>query len=301
LPINTFKMTPDQVRNTAIGNIHLQTPVDQFLAEALLKQFRLAGVSVESKDRFLSGTIVDFLCDDLGDSIDWTLDVRYEVKDAVGNVIYRSEKVIKATTAKAMWTMALILRRNAEELLTDAAFLSAIGSPSEPGSAITEFLRLDTANLSQWSNIGPHSANSAHGSIGIGTFSYDLADPKMKLHQVSDSKAHEVLLDRPVAEIMHDVTLNELRFTGVDLRNQDRMLTGVVQKYYKDEHRGLMAVYAIWQIAVRFVVKDRAGQTLFDKVKTADIRSEFSEVNFAEMKAVVEALLCDPDFNRAIN
>ena len=132
LPIKTFKMAPDQIRNTAIGNIHLQTPVGQFLAEAVQKQFRLAGVDVESKDRFLSGTIVDFFCDDLGNSIDWTLDVRYEVKDAAGNVLYRTEKVIKETTVKAEWTLGEILRRNAENLLTDADFLKAIGSPPSP-------------------------------------------------------------------------------------------------------------------------------------------------------------------------
>jgi uncharacterized lipoprotein len=300
-PIKTFKMAPDQIRNTAIGNIHLQTPVGQFLAEAVQKQFRLAGVDVESKDRILSGTIVDFFCDDLGDSIDWTLDVRYEVKDAAGNVLYRTEKVIKETTVKAEWTLGRILRRNAENLLTDADFLKAIGSPPEPANTMPKYLPFDTSPPVQSTDVPPRSALAAHGSIGIGDFTYDLADATTKPYQVPDSTSYEVLFDRPVAETMHDIALNELRVSGIDVRNQDRVLTGEIQKFYVDEHRGLMAVFAMWDIEIRFEVKNRAGQTLYDKVKTATVRSELRDVDFAAMKAVVEVLISDPDFIKTIN
>src|SRR5262249_28269811 len=117
------KIDADQIPNTAIGNVHLGRSVASFVAEALLKELRLTGVSVESKDRILSGTITSLSSDDLGDSVTWKLAIKYVVKDAAGNTVYEGEKATNLVTQKVRDFFSSVLRRNFEELLLDEAFL----------------------------------------------------------------------------------------------------------------------------------------------------------------------------------
>src|SRR5262245_46482829 len=77
MPAINGKMKPNQVRNTALGNVLLDKNVDQFFRDAVFTELRFVGVNIAGTNVKLSGEINEFLIDDLGYSIDWTLDVHY--------------------------------------------------------------------------------------------------------------------------------------------------------------------------------------------------------------------------------
>lgn len=292
------KVEADQIPNTAIGNIHLDRPVATYFAEALLKELRLTGVKVESSDRILSGTITSLSDDDLGSSATVTLAVKYVVKDGTGNNIYEGEKVTKLTTQKTLEFLNSALRRNFEALLLDGAFLKAIGAPDNPGNVAQTVVRSDGWHWVQWSGYGPRSALTAHGAVEVGPFAYSVKTAKMEATEIPNrALMTTVNADKPIAELMHDLTLNELRSTGIQVRGSDRMLTGDIQKYKTDD----IATPQEWMITVHFSVKDKAGTSLYDAVKTVEITNDKYVVNFLEMKLVIEALISDPDFIKAIN
>jgi hypothetical protein len=298
LPAAGGKVAPDQIRNTALGNIHLDRTVAAYVGEAILKELRLTGVTVESNDRVLGGTIVELACDDLGYSSDWVVDVKYVVRDGAGAVVYEGEKVTKIRTAKYLDTVNDALRRNFEALLLDDAFLKAIGAPEGTHNTAESAIPFDSFAGTETTGYGPRSALVAHGAVSVGPFAYLLAGPKTKANEIPcTALMTTVYLDRPVAEVMQAITLNELRFIGIDVRGTDRVLTGEIQKYKVDN----IADPAEWTIAVHFTVKDKAGATLYDAVKSATPTNTKFLYNFREMQTVIEALVSDPDFIKAIN
>ena len=88
MPAVTGKIKPNEIHNTAMGTVLLNENVDKFFRDALFTELRFIGVKVGTGDKQLTGTIKEFLIDDLGYSVDWTVDVDYVVKDASGKVIY---------------------------------------------------------------------------------------------------------------------------------------------------------------------------------------------------------------------
>jgi uncharacterized lipoprotein len=129
LPSINGKMKPNQLRNTAMGDILLNKTISAYFHDALFTELRFVGVKVGSGNVQLSGDIKEFLVDDLGYSIDWTVDVHYVVKDSGGKVIYDSEKVTKNRTAKfanAFVALNQQVKQNIESLITDADFIKAI-------------------------------------------------------------------------------------------------------------------------------------------------------------------------------
>ncbi|MCY1461941.1 hypothetical protein D9M71_796590 [compost metagenome] len=77
----------------------------------------------------LSGQIQEFLIDDLGYSVDWTLRIRYVVKDKEGKVVYDQVKETKRNTSKFVNVFASLnetIKHNAELIIQDQAFIGAI-------------------------------------------------------------------------------------------------------------------------------------------------------------------------------
>jgi len=297
-PAMDNKVDADQIGNTALGNIHLDRPIAAYFAEAILKEFRLTGITVESKDRILSGQIVKLFSDDLGSSATWTLDVKYQVKDGAGNTIYEGEKITTLETQKTLEMLNSLLRRNFESLLLDDAFLKAIGSSANVGNVAETVVPSDGWNWVHWSGYGPRSALVAHGSVWVGPFTYPVATADMKPTEIPNTALMTTIhADKPVAELMHDLTLNELRFTGIDVRGSDRTLTAEIEKYKVDD----ISNPAEWTIAVHFAVRDKTGALLYDAVKSAAPTNGKFVINFLEMKLVIEDLISDPAFIKAIN
>jgi hypothetical protein len=129
LPAIQGKMKPNQIHNTALGTILLDKNVDVFFHNAVFTELRFVGVKVGTGDRTLSGEIREFLIDDLGYSVDWTIDVDYKVTDASGAVVYRAEKSAKNRTSKfanALGALSQQIKLNIEALIQDPAFIKAI-------------------------------------------------------------------------------------------------------------------------------------------------------------------------------
>jgi hypothetical protein len=124
------KVKPNQIRNIALGAIYFEQNIDQVLRDATFKELRFVGVKTQSDKKFLQGNIIDFLIDDLGYSIDWTLQIEYRVADKQTNKeLYKSTKTLKKRTSKfsnVFGSLNEIIKLNIEELIKDPDFIKAI-------------------------------------------------------------------------------------------------------------------------------------------------------------------------------
>jgi hypothetical protein len=129
-PADNGVVTPNQIRNTAAVKITIDRDVNLFFRDAVFSELRFIGVKMDNQERVLSGEIEEFLIDDLGFSIDWTLKVKYRVVAAGGlSPVYEAEKVTKRKTAKALnfpGALNETIKLNVEEVIKDPAFVDAI-------------------------------------------------------------------------------------------------------------------------------------------------------------------------------
>ncbi len=138
LPAIRKEVAPNQIANTAIiGNIALDQDISKFFRDAVFLELRFTGVNVTSGRRRLTGEIEQFLADDLGFNVDWTLKVRYVVIDTVtGATLYESEKATTNRVAKFVNVLIApneISKENIGLLLEDPAFVKAI-NPALPAA-----------------------------------------------------------------------------------------------------------------------------------------------------------------------
>ena len=128
-PAVSGKVAANVIHNTAMGTVLLDQNVDVFFRNAVFTELRFMGVKVGTGDKVLTGNIKEFLIDDLGYSVDWTVDVDYVVKDASGKVVYESDKLTKNHTAKfanAFVALNMQIKDNIESLAKDPDFVKAI-------------------------------------------------------------------------------------------------------------------------------------------------------------------------------
>jgi len=135
------KVPADVIRNTAMGTARIDRPVDKYIRDAVFSELRLVGIKTNDNSRVLSGDIQEFLIDDLGYSVDWTLRIRYVLTDATSKgVVFDSIKETKRNTAKfanAFGAMNETVKLNVEELLKDSRFralIAGVQSRDEPAS-----------------------------------------------------------------------------------------------------------------------------------------------------------------------
>ncbi len=127
-PAVSGKVEPNQIRNTAIGSVIVDQNIDNFFRDAVFKELRFVGVKTDSENVVLTGDIKEFLIDDLGYSVDWTLIVDYTVKNN-GVAVYTAEKTTKRHTAKFVNVFGALnetVKVNIEEIIKDPAFSKAI-------------------------------------------------------------------------------------------------------------------------------------------------------------------------------
>jgi hypothetical protein len=130
VPAETGRVAPNQIRNTAIGNLKFDQNIDAYVRDSILKELRFIGIKIDGKERTLSGEIQEFSIDDLGYSMDLTLKIHYVVKRVSdGTSLYDSEKTIQRKTSKFVNQMGSLnetIKLNVDEMVKDEAFIKAI-------------------------------------------------------------------------------------------------------------------------------------------------------------------------------
>lgn len=130
LPAKNGEVKMNQIKNTALGSIMFEENIDNVFQKAVFSELRLVGVNVNSNKNLLTGNINQFLIDDLGFSIDWTVDVDYIVTNKASNKIcYNQTKVIHKNTPKfsnPFGALNEVIKLNIEELMKDPNFKKCI-------------------------------------------------------------------------------------------------------------------------------------------------------------------------------
>lgn len=124
------KIKKNQIRNTALGNAYFEKDIATIYQEAVFKELRFVGIKVDSTKLDLGGDVLEFLMDDLGYSVDWTLRVKYQLKDREsGKVVYETVKEIKKKTEKfgnIFGVINEVIKLNIEELIKDEKFRATV-------------------------------------------------------------------------------------------------------------------------------------------------------------------------------
>jgi len=126
LPAENGSVKPNQIRNTAIGNVFFEKDINEYIETALFTEARFVGIRLSDGSPLISGAINEFLIDDLGFSIDWTFEVAYEIDGC-----YNQTHKVERNTAKfgnVFGTLNEIIKQNIEMLFSDASFISCIQS-----------------------------------------------------------------------------------------------------------------------------------------------------------------------------
>jgi uncharacterized lipoprotein len=130
LPAQQGIVQTNQIENTAIGNLYFEKDIHTYYQTALFSEFRLVGVNVHSNKNIVEGNINKFLVDDLGYSIDWSLEVNYIVRDTSTNkVCYNTTKLVQKNTPKfgnVFGSLNEVMKLNIEKLLQDQKFRRCI-------------------------------------------------------------------------------------------------------------------------------------------------------------------------------
>jgi hypothetical protein len=130
LPAETGKVKPFQIRNTSLHSLKFDKDISIFFRDAVFAELLLAGVKVVDNKMVLGGDIMDFFIDEKSASADWTLQVRYLVKNTfTGEIVYISTKTTRRSVSKLASVNGAInemIKLNVEELLKDEAFIKEI-------------------------------------------------------------------------------------------------------------------------------------------------------------------------------
>ena len=129
---NNSELKPNQIRNTALGEILLEKNIDEYFKTALFTESRFVGIKVNKSKNVVSGQIKEFLIDDLGYSIDWTLEVNFVVNNggSAGTCYNKTHKIEKNTAkfANAFGTLNEVMKLNIEEAFNDKDFVRCISN-----------------------------------------------------------------------------------------------------------------------------------------------------------------------------
>lgn len=125
------KVVPANViRNTAMGEFKIDKDVSTFVRDAVFLELRTMGAKMDNPAKVLNGEIEEFLVDDLGYSVDWTLRIKYTVTESASKqVLFTSVKNTQRKTAKFVNPFGALnetLKLNTEQLVDDPEFLKSI-------------------------------------------------------------------------------------------------------------------------------------------------------------------------------
>lgn len=118
----------NQIPNTAIGNIYLDKPVGEFYADAMRRELRASGVSLNnSMECLISGEVNLLRVEDLGFEADIYADVSYKVthKDEVLYELKDVRTELKVFKGGALTSVYQVVALNIKNILEDADFISS--------------------------------------------------------------------------------------------------------------------------------------------------------------------------------
>jgi hypothetical protein len=130
---NNSRIKSNQIRNTAIGNVLFEKNIDEYFETALFTESRFVGIEIKDSSNTVSGEIIEFLIDDLGYNVDWTLEVKYQVSNSDNSECYSKVHKFEKKTAKfanVFGTLNEIMKLNIEQAFKDETFVSCIASKS---------------------------------------------------------------------------------------------------------------------------------------------------------------------------
>jgi len=124
IPGEAENIKPNQIRNTAIGTILFEKNIDQYIETAVFTESRFVGINLKDAGTQITGEINEFLIDDLGFSVDWTLDIRYVIDDCYDG----THKIEKKTEkfVNVFGSLNEVIKLNIEMLFDDPEFRSCI-------------------------------------------------------------------------------------------------------------------------------------------------------------------------------
>ncbi|KAF1006324.1 MAG: hypothetical protein GAK28_02635 [Luteibacter sp.] len=131
MPAKNGKVTPNEIHNTAAGHVYFEKPIAEYFHNALFVESRFVGIDTGGTYPLLHGSIDEFLIDDLGFSIDWTLNVTYVLDNADGSVCYHKQQkhsrhTSKFTPGAGFAILNEVMKSNIELLFKDPEFVACI-------------------------------------------------------------------------------------------------------------------------------------------------------------------------------
>lgn len=126
IPGEGEKVKPNQIRNTALGSAIFEKNIDEYIETALFTESRFVGIKLKDTAKEVTGSINEFLIDDLGFTVDWTLEIRYVISGCYDKVHTLKKKTDKF--GNVFGTLNEVIKLNIEMLFSDSKFTSCIAS-----------------------------------------------------------------------------------------------------------------------------------------------------------------------------
>lgn len=131
VPAKNGKVKPNEIHNTAAGHVLFEKPIAEYFHNALFVESRFVGIDTGGAYPLVHGSIDEFLIDDLGFSIDWTLSVTYILDNADGSTCYRKQQTHSRHTNKFIEGAGFailneVMKSNIELLFKDPEFVACI-------------------------------------------------------------------------------------------------------------------------------------------------------------------------------
>lgn len=108
---------PNVIHNTAAGELKLTEPVGDYIAGAVKREFRQAGITLKPESHcHLDGEVNDLTIDDLGFSADYVSDFRYVLSADDGKALLDNSYQVKFNTTK--FVVAEIIFSNLQKVIS---------------------------------------------------------------------------------------------------------------------------------------------------------------------------------------
>ncbi|MFO7784637.1 MAG: hypothetical protein R6V25_08395 [Desulfatiglandales bacterium] len=124
VPYEQGEVKANQVQNTAAGNFYTTKNIDKFITDAVIQELSFVGYSVEdTASKVINGRISQFLADDLGFSVDWLINITFEITGDE-EMLYSNTFEARTKTSKGpgfvQGAVIEIVRDCIEEFIRDA-------------------------------------------------------------------------------------------------------------------------------------------------------------------------------------
>lgn len=128
--IHVITSVPRQERAANGAVSYSMNPMEWYYGNELMQRLQSTGIKTDPNgDHTLKGEFQEFLADDEGDHVDWSLKVHYVFLDADGKQVYESTQTTQVTIPKSTPfadAADSVVQANTSGLLQDQSFIQAI-------------------------------------------------------------------------------------------------------------------------------------------------------------------------------